>query len=69
MIQIISNNLQELNNLSYSKQFSQLQSLKSKKIKSICFFNSMTPDYIAPEVIRQKGYEQEIDLLVISIIF
>jgi len=69
MIQIISNNLQKLNNLSYSKQFSQLKSLKNKKIKSICFFNNMTPDYITPEVIRQKGYEQEIDLLVISIIF
>ena len=43
------------------KQFSQFKSVKSKKRRVFVFSTVGTPDYIAPEVIRQKVYGQEID--------
>ena len=60
-----SNNIQEnkniINNLSYAEQFRIFKNLKTKKRREKAFSTVGTPDYIAPEVFKQKGYGQEID--------
>ena len=46
--------------MSDAQQFSQIKSIKSKKRRAFAFSTVGTPDHIAPEAIRQKGYGQEI---------
>ena len=56
-----TNNIQGNKNMNYAQHFSQFKNMKNKKRRAFTFSKTGTPDYIAPEIIRQKGYGQEID--------
>ena len=62
------NNNNNRTNLSYAEQFRIFKSLKSKKRREKAFSTVGTPDYIAPEVFKQKGYGQEIDWWSLGVI-
>ena len=55
-------------NLSYAEQFRLFKNMKSKKRREKAFSTVGTPDYIAPEVFKQKGYGQEIDWWSLGVI-
>ena len=55
-------------NLSYEEQFRIFKNMKSKKRREKAFSTVGTPDYIAPEVFKQKGYGQEIDWWSLGVI-
>ena len=55
-------------NLSYAEQFRIFKNMKSKKRREKAFSTVGTPDYIAPEVFKQKGYGQEIDWWSLGVI-
>ena len=55
-------------NLSYAEQFRIFKNMKSKKRREKAFSTVGTPDYIAPEVFKRKGYGQEIDWWSLGVI-
>ena len=55
-------------NLSYAERFRIFKNMKSKKRREKAFSTVGTPDYIAPEVFKQKGYGQEIDWWSLGVI-
>ena len=61
-------NLKNNSNLSYAEQFRIFKNMKSKKRREKAFSTVGTPDYIAPEVFKQKGYGQEIDWWSLGVI-
>ena len=54
--------------LTYAEQFRIFKNMKSKKRREKAFSTVGTPDYIAPEVFKQKGYGQEIDWWSLGVI-
>ena len=61
-------NINNIKNLPYAEQFRIFKNLKSKKRREKAFSTVGTPDYIAPEVFKQKGYGQEIDWWSLGVI-
>ena len=65
---ILYNKNNNNSNLSYAEQFRIFKNMKSKKRREKAFSTVGTPDYIAPEVFKQKGYGQEIDWWSLGVI-
>ncbi len=65
----LNSNLNNNNNFnSYASKFNQFKLMTKNKRRAYAFSTVGTPDYIAPEVFKQKGYGPEVDWWSLGVI-